>query len=83
MKSKTMEDANVPVNADYGKLRAVDYLLLPYVIARLLRKYSVQVSLSEYVTQSIAKIKYGRLPNSPSSIYREPTPGETLNIWLI
>lgn len=74
-----MEDANVPVNADYGKLRAVDYLLLPYVIARLLRKYSVKVSPSEHVTQLIAKSKYGRLPNSPSSIYQGATPGETLN----
>lgn len=67
-----MRDANAPVNVEYGKLRAVDYLLLPYVITRLLGK-SIFMTTSSHITQSVTQFKYGKSLLSPSSIYRQHT----------
>lgn len=78
-----MQAANAPVNAGYGELRAVDYLLLPYVIARLLGKHAVMTTSSGHITQSVTTSKHGRFPSSPSSNYQQSIQGQTLISGLI
>lgn len=77
-----MREANSSVDAGDGKLRAVDVLLLPYVIIRMLGKSFVDIS-SEHFTQWLTKSKCGKYLRSPSSIYQRPTLGQTLITWRI